>query len=140
MDPMVSGLRYRVRRAARQIGEQHRHLGEVLGKLEAILAEGSREGVDDLLVRYRSALDAHFALEDDVFFPALHGLHPEHAEELEALSRDHEAYARVLEELAHLLQSASLDRFARELRQLEKDLERHESREERLVRSLVEEG
>ena len=45
VDPMATGLRYRVRRAARQIGDQHRHIGELHRACEEVLASGSlREG------------------------------------------------------------------------------------------------
>ena len=85
MESDGSGLRYRLRRALRQIGEQHQQLRELHSRLRRAVASGDRRDARDGFRRYREAVGAHFALEDGVFFPALHGLHPEHAEELDPL-------------------------------------------------------
>jgi iron-sulfur cluster repair protein YtfE (RIC family) len=138
MDPMVSGLRYRVRRAARQISDQHRHMSELRRRCDEALAGGGGEELREALLRYCGALDAHFALEEDVFFPALHGLRPEHTEELDALSREHEVFATRLTALRRCTETesggdgvvASFQAFAEEMRQ-------HEAREERLVRKIA---
>lgn len=137
MDPMSSGLRFRLRRAARHTAEQHRHLREILRDFDSAVAAGDRSWVAEVFALYRSALEAHFALEEDVLFPALHGLHPEHRAELEALADEHVELAAVLERLAAGLERDSMDRFGGTVRGLVKTLGRHEQREERLVRSLT---
>jgi hemerythrin-like domain-containing protein len=137
MDPMASGLRYRIRRAARQISEQHRHMNELLREINEALAEGARERLMDLLVRYRGAMDAHFTLEDSVFFPALHGLHPKHADELDLLSHEHQGFAVELGRLRRFLEEGRLDAFSKTLQDFVNDVTRHEAREERLVQDLA---
>jgi len=127
------GLRYRMRRALRQIGEQHRQLREIHARLAAAIAAGERQEARDAFVRYRHALGAHFELEDDVFFPALHGLHPEEREDLEALGGDHAGLLAALQRLASLLEASALDRFGEALDAFRGDLTRHEKREEDLV-------
>lgn len=137
MDPLDTGLRFRLRRAARQIGQQHQHLREVLASLQRSLGDGAPpDAMRDQLDRYREALDAHFSLENDVLFPALHGLRPEHTGELEVLEAEHVDFSARLGRMGELLRGAlraevgaALDGFAR-------DMAAHDVREERLARVL----
>jgi hypothetical protein len=141
MEPVIelaeSGLRYRLRRALRQIGEQHRQLDEIQRRLGAAVASGDRGDARDAFVRFRHAVGAHFELEDGVFFPALHGLHPEEGADLEALSREHEGMLGELRRLAPLLESAPLDRFGASFGAFREEFSTHERREERLVSRLA---
>jgi iron-sulfur cluster repair protein YtfE (RIC family) len=136
MDPMATGLRYRLRRASRQIAEQHKHMRELARELEQALADQLPDKLKDVLLRFRGAMDAHFALEDGVFFPALHGLHPEQRSELEELSRQHQNFGVELERLRQRLEEGSLERFGTAFHELVKGLSLHEQREEKVVRSL----
>jgi hypothetical protein len=135
---MATGLRYRLRRAAREMADQHQHIHEILADFDVVLADGSRDRVAELYGRYRSALEAHFALEEEVFFPALHGLQPEHGSELGALSREHEGFLAELAGLRARLADDHLGAFGRALRDLVRALELHERREEVIARSLLE--
>jgi hypothetical protein len=87
---LETGLRHRLRRVVRQIREQHHQLAPLARELAGALAGGAAAEPGNALARYREALGAHFSLESEVFFPALHGLRPERAAELEALEREHE--------------------------------------------------
>ena len=136
MDPMATGLRYRLRRASRQIAEQHKHMRELARELEQALADQLPDKLKDVLLRFRGAMDAHFALEDGVFFPALHGLHPEQRSELEELSRQHQNFGLEMERLRQRLEEGSLERFATAFHALLRGLAVHEQREEKVVRSL----
>lgn len=137
MDPMATGLRYRVRRVARQIAEQHKHMHELVHEFERALAERLPDELKDVLLRFRRAMDAHFALEDGVFFPALHGLHPEQRNELEELSRQHQDFAVEIEGLCQRLEGDSLESLGTAFHELLKGLASHERREEKLVRALA---
>jgi iron-sulfur cluster repair protein YtfE (RIC family) len=137
MDPMATGLRYRLRRASRQIAEQHRHMRELAVELEQAFREELPDRLKDVLKRFHGAMDAHFALEDGVFFPALHGLHPEQRNELEELSRQHQNFGVELERLRQCLEEGSLERFGTAFHELVKGLAMHERREEKMVRSLA---
>ncbi len=137
MDGMALGLRFRVRRAAKQMPEQHRHLDELQSRVKAALSVGAREDLEDLLSRFRCAIDAHFRLEDGVLFPALHGLHPKHTIELERLSREHAVMRDEFDRLRCRLEDDGLEAFGRDLRELFELLTRHEAREERLVTELT---
>jgi hypothetical protein len=133
-----SGLRYRVRRALRQIGDQHRRLGEIRDALHGALAAGDRPELREHFVRYRHAIGAHFELEDGVFFPALHGLHPEAGERLEALGVEHAGLLARLQRLAPLVDAAVLDGFAAGFQAFGEQMADHEGREEALVSRLAE--
>jgi len=137
MDPMATGLRYRIRRASRQIAEQHENMHELAGELEQALKEQLPGKLKDVLLRFRGAMEAHFALEDGVFFPALHGLHPEQRDELEELSRQHQNFGVEMERLRQWLEEGSLERFGTAFHELLKGMGLHEQREEKVVRSLA---
>ena len=137
MELAPAGLRYRMRRALRQIGEQHRQLHEIHDRLGGAVASGARSEAREAFVRYRHAIGAHFELEDGVFFPALHGLHPEEQGDLEALSRDHVNLLGALQRLLPLLEETSLARFGAGLDAFRSDFGQHERREEALVARIT---
>ena len=137
MDPMATGLRYRLRRVSRQIAEQHKHMHELARELEQALADELTDELKDVLLRFRGAMDAHFALEDGVFFPALHGLHPEQRSELEELSRQHQNFGVEIERVSQRLEEGSLERFGTAFHELLRGLALHERREEKMVRALA---
>lgn len=136
-DPLEAGLRFRLRRAAKQIGEQHRQIEGVRLDLEAALGAGARADLEALLARFREAIGAHFALEEDVFFPALHGLHPDRSEQLERLSSEHAIFRDMLEGLGRRFDGQALEGFGASFQELVKSLAVHETQEEQLVRELA---
>jgi iron-sulfur cluster repair protein YtfE (RIC family) len=137
MNQMETGLRHRLRRAARQMTTQHEHLralhAALVQSLENERIGEVREGVE----RLRSAVEAHFSLEDGVFFPAVHGLHPESARELRGFVREHEDFLRELAALSDMLATGTLDAFAQRYRDFCESVAGHEAREERLAASLA---
>jgi hemerythrin-like domain-containing protein len=131
------GLRHRLRRALRQMEEQHRNLRPIHAELSRALEHGALSEIVAWLERYGKALDAHFSLEDELLFPALLGLDPGAEPELDSLSRDHGAFMAELhalqEELAaHFGRSAAL-----RVASLRESLAEHESREEGLVSRIL---
>lgn len=132
-DAMQTGLRHRLRRALRRVEAQHQHLRPLLAEAE----EASRVGADgplrERLTRFCDALRAHFELEDQVIFPALHGLSPASQARLETLSDEHGVF---LSELLSL-QGAAAGSAAEALPRLRAALGEHERREEQLLESIV---
>jgi iron-sulfur cluster repair protein YtfE (RIC family) len=112
---METGLRHRLRRAARQMASQHEHLRALIQAIADDADVGQIAKVEESVDRLRGAIEAHFSLEDDIFFPALHGLHPKTGRELHALMREH------------------VDGFEA----FSQSMAAHERREERLVASLA---
>jgi len=110
---------------------------ELAREFEQAFTEQLPDKLKDVLLRFSGAMDAHFALEDGVFFPALHGLHPEQRSELEELSRQHQSFGVEIERLRQWLEKGSLERFGTAFHELLRGLALHESREEKMVRSLT---
>jgi iron-sulfur cluster repair protein YtfE (RIC family) len=138
MDPMETGLRHRVKRAVRQMSEQHRNIRAIHGSIRGALERGGVQDARAALDRLQSAMEAHFALEDEVFFPALHGLRPEFADSLEALSREHAGFSEVLRKLGADLETSTVDSFQSGFDAYAETLAAHERREEEIVATLVE--
>ncbi|HZO09544.1 MAG TPA: hemerythrin domain-containing protein [Myxococcota bacterium] len=131
------GLRHRLERALRQIAQQHRQLHELGAGLLAALAAGDRGAVRRGFLRYLEAVGAHFALEDGVFFPALHGLHPERSGELEPIGAEHAGLLDALRRLGERLGPEATAAFAEGFESLRAALAAHERREEQVVSRLT---
>jgi hypothetical protein len=130
------GLALRMARERRVISAQHRQLDDFVVLLAAALDAADAPSARVAYERFASALDAHFALEERFYFPALHSLRPALAADLEALEAEHRALGEGLARLGQLADAgdcpaslALLERFAGELAE-------HEGREEGLLASL----
>lgn len=137
MDAMQNGLIFRVRRSARRLADQHRHLRELIPEFERAVELADSAALRSMISRYRVGVVAHFNLEDQVFFPALHGLRSDQTPALDRLSREHEGFLRRLTELRELLTAATVEAFAEGFRKLLTDLGAHEKQEEQLVREVA---
>jgi iron-sulfur cluster repair protein YtfE (RIC family) len=137
MQRMETGLRLRVKRAVRQMSDQHRHIRAIHGSIRDALARGGASDAEAALDRLQSAMEAHFALEDEVFFPALHGLRPEFAEALETLSREHAEFAAGLRRMIADLQASGVEALQNGFEAYTRALVDHEGREEEIVTELV---
>ena len=134
---MDAGLQLRLRRARRQIESQHSHLHTLYESLARAIAKGRVERVRETGAQLLAAIEAHFSLEDGVFFPAVRSLHPQHGEELYELVREHERYRKKLMGMLGDLGTDGLDSFAAGYRELATSVADHESREERLIGLLT---
>jgi len=130
------GVQWRMQGEARRISSQHRQLELFYGMLEEALERGALQGARVAFVRFRDALDAHITLEDQVFFPALHGLSPELGPQLTGFVREHEAMRRQLDQLQDLLAEGAVESCVRELDAFAERIADHERREERLLADL----
>ena len=130
------GLVYRVKRAERQIGAQHANIDLLFDLLRDAVSSGARTDIQSAFDRLYGAVEAHFSLEDEVFFPALHGLHPNHEGELQALSREHERFVGEMGAIRSALRRPTLDAFERAVAEFRLAMGEHEAREERLISLL----
>ena len=133
-----SGLRYRLRRVARQISDQHRSIGEIFRALCSAVADRTKPEAAEALRRYREAVCAHFDLEEQVFFPAIHGLEMTLASELRDLTRSHGHFRDALTNLEDDFEETPPEDFQERLCQLDEQLAIHESVEEQLLEQLNE--
>jgi hemerythrin len=128
------GLRLRLAHEARRIASQHDYLDALVSTTRSTLEHGERDEVRRALHGFRGAVEAHFDLEEQVHFPALHGADPGRDAQLAELERDHAALRL---ELADLEAQARADRERAALvggfDALVDRLASHEAREERLL-------
>lgn len=130
------GLEHRMGREARRISGQHRQLDEFYAMVETRLQDRDAEGAALAFQRFRDALEAHFSLEDGLYFPALHGMRPELEEPLARLVREHGELRAQVEVVHARLGGRDLDAAAMRLDELVRALARHEGEEERLLAGL----
>jgi hypothetical protein len=130
------GLALRMQRERRVISSQHRQLDDFTLRLAAALDAGEAQDARAAFQRFSDALEAHLALEDGLYFPALRGLRPTLSGDLEALADEHHGLRERLVALARLVESGRCEACLEPLERLAGDLADHEGREEGLLASL----
>jgi hemerythrin-like domain-containing protein len=134
------GLRPRLAHATRRLAAQHQYLDALLATTRRALERNAPGEAREALHAFRGAIDAHFALEEQVHFPALHGLDPAQDREIEALVLEHRALREQLLALEVRVGREPRDAVARSFVDLGATLRAHESREERLVDAILGQG
>ena len=121
----------RLAHEAKRVAAQHDAIDAFERDVRAALHGGDAAAIETSLRAFEKALLAHFSLEEELHFPALHGLGAALRPQLEALERDHVAFRA---EIARLVacrderRPARIDAFAA----LATALRQHEDREEAL--------
>lgn len=134
------GLRMRVAQESRRISSQHRQLEELHAFVAAALERGDAAAACQAFVRLKDALDAHMSLEDELYFPALHGLEPALESELLSLARDHQRFRRDLRSLERSFDEGEIGSSQTALDRFVGSFATHELREEELTRALQARG
>ncbi len=135
MDPGIGdfGARRYVKRTRRQIADQHRNIDRFFLTLALAVSDRRKSESRAGFNRYRTVISDHFALEEQVFFPAIQIEDPGRKPEIERLIRSHD---RLLDELAQMeeqLESLSREDFSCRLHSFATMLAIHENKEEVLV-------
>ena len=131
------GLRMRLAHEARRIAGQHAYLAALEATTLLALENGDGAAIARALAAFAGSLESHFTLEEQVQFPALHGLHPGHERALAELVADHARYRSAIEAVRAL--ATGRDAVARRAEviagfgRLAADLKDHEGREEALL-------
>jgi hypothetical protein len=97
-EAQAQGLDLRLRREALRVASQHHQLDQFHEVFENELARGDLRAAQQSFARFADALEAHFQLEEQVYFPALHGRDVP-AADLAELVRDHDALRDALPEI-----------------------------------------
>ena len=124
------GLALRMRSEARRISEQHRRLAELKDEVSAALSNESMGSARVRFQRFAEALGAHFDVEEQVFFPAIHGIDPELGRTVDELVTAHERLRGELAVLLAHLGSGEPSACVLLLDDLVKQLQMHERVEE----------
>jgi iron-sulfur cluster repair protein YtfE (RIC family) len=122
--------------AGRRISSQHRQLDAFFDMVMEALQRRSLSSARIAFTRFSDALEAHITLEDNVFFPALHGLYRELSRDLTDLVDEHRAFRSRLSELHELLAQGSAESFAPSFERFALQVAEHEAREEAVVSSV----
>jgi iron-sulfur cluster repair protein YtfE (RIC family) len=125
----------RLAHEARRIASQHAYLDALEATTLRALERGERVEMRQALDGFHGALDSHFTLEEQIHFPALHGLQSELEPELMELVREHERFRSALGQLDAGVRRSPPDpaELAASFRDLAAALGRHEQREEQLL-------
>jgi hypothetical protein len=127
----------RLAHEARRVAAQHEALDAFEREVRAAFEIGSASAIAASLRSLERALLAHFAIEEDVHFPALHGLDPGFAAEIQNLVREHVAFREALARLIADTAATGAGRVAA-FAELADGLRKHENREEALfARSTI---
>ncbi len=130
------GLRMRLARQGTGIATQHRQLDVFVREVSQALCRVQRRDCETAVYRLQGALNAHFAVEEQVVFPALHGLNSELADRILALERDHERLREDVDRLALAIVTSDITTARRVLQEFDAALSAHERSEERILENV----
>jgi len=136
METVGTELRNHLKRASDQIQAQHRRLEPLFEDLSSVLEGGSSRDAQTAAFRLDGAVKAHFLLEEEVVFPAIRGLRPQHQIELEALAGDHQSLGAGLQTVIDQILKGQLDLAAASLESCRLAMRDHELREEAFLGGL----
>jgi len=132
------GLRMRMRGEERRISSQHKQLGDLFDRVLASMdGGGPRMAVNDFLL-FSTALEAHMAVEEDIYFPALHGLRDDVGGELVELVSEHARIRGGISRVQKRLSGGNRVDAQQALDALASLVGRHEKQEEDLLARISE--
>jgi len=132
------GARMRLRSQERRIEGQHERLDLLCREVYATLGkDGPAAAINDFLL-YKSAVEAHMTLEEEMFFPALHGLRGDLSGVLTQLVREHDEVRVELDEIKQGLKRQDGVAARLGLESLARLFEQHEKVEEDLLAHVTE--
>jgi hypothetical protein len=132
-----AGLSLRMPRSARRMIAGHEQLETFSALVRSAVEQGSLQNARLSFMRLNDALEAHFAVEDEHFFPAMRGLKPSLAPELAQLVREHADFRVAMDELRDLLARGSAEAFVLRFEEFCDALSDHEVGEERIIRRAI---
>ena len=127
------GLAKRLGFESVRISSQHQKLNELYAALRRELERGQLHNAIVCFGRMRDALEAHFEVEDRVYFPAVRGFLPNRVALLDKLWSDHEVFRTELVQIDRVLEAHDLDETGALLRRLVARLLTHEQEEDELL-------
>jgi hemerythrin superfamily protein len=132
------GLRLRMRGEERRISSQHQRLDELCREVYArIDKDGAMPAIEDYAL-FMTALDAHMSVEEDIYFPALHGLRGDAGPELARLVGEHAELRADAAEIRDRLQANDREGARLCLDRLARRVSEHELAEEDLIARITE--
>ena len=136
--PADPGLRNRLRRAARRVADQHHAIADFHRILSDELTTRSKSQIRIELDRYRTALSAHFDLEEQIFFPTVRSADVGQTALIRQLIESHSRMRRELSHLGDSIESHTAEEFSARLAGFQTILASHERQEENLLARVLE--
>ena len=134
MNRLEPGLTLRMKNEARRIQDQHRRLSELKDEIASALSAHAMQRASEYFDRFVEALEAHFSVEEQLFFPAIHGIDAEIGETVDQLISAHALMRDQMAGLSRVFASGDGRECARQLENLIALLQHHERAEERVMR------
>lgn len=121
----------------RAIAAEHRRLEAIFAEVMGALREGEPpDAIGDAFAALREAIEAHVDQEDQLYYPALRALRPEHRPAIERLIASHAQFRAHLAEVAALVAGGEVARVGAALEALLRGFAAHEVAEEGMLRAL----
>jgi hemerythrin-like domain-containing protein len=121
-----------------QIVAQHHKLDQMVAVLGRAISNRLKPDARNAFGRFRTALSAHFALEQQFFLPLAHGAVGHERREVERLVVVHERLTEELAQMSEQLELLAPEDFSRRLNGFATALATHVNREEALLSSVLE--
>jgi len=137
---MAREPRRRRQQISAQIVAQHHTLDQMVAVLGHAISSRLKPDARNAFGRFRSALSAHFALEQQFFLPLMHGAVDRERREVERLVVAHERLTEELAQMSEQLELLAPEDFSRRLKGFATALATHVNREEALLSSVLDAG
>jgi hypothetical protein len=124
-----------------KVSSEHRRLEEMFEDLRAALrpqegATGPGPVAAEILEKMREEVEAHFEVEERLYYPSIWALRPERRAPLAALLERHSRFLAQLEQVAGALQSGALPDAAALFETFSSEFGLHEEAEETILREV----
>ncbi len=116
--------------------QEHSELDGLVRAVEARMGRGSLARTSQALEELEAALDAHFTVEERVYFPLIEKLSPERHTYIRAARDGHLGITALLDELRDLVECGELAEARRALAKLLDRFRDHEIQEAKLIEDL----
>ena len=116
---------------------EHSELAELVQAVEKTLARGSLERTSRALEDLEGVLDAHFTVEERVYFPVVERLSPRHQSVIRTAREEHVRISELLDELRDLVNRGEIAAAHRSLSYLLDHFRAHEEQEVKLIEDLA---
>jgi iron-sulfur cluster repair protein YtfE (RIC family) len=127
------GLHLRMKNESRRIAEQHHRLAELRGRVTEEIQARSVAGARSAFTDFSGALEAHFGVEEKIYFPAVRGLDDQLRTAVDGLLAEHRKLRIRVRDLTQRFESGNGFACLVVLQALIDELEEHEQREEAVM-------
>lgn len=111
----------------------HKHCDDVFAALERNVSEGKWETAALAFKEFNGAMQLHFAMEEDILFPAFEQATGHRGGPTAVMRDEHRQMREIIDELQQALQQADADNFAGVAETLNIMLQQHNMKEEGIL-------